>query len=243
MKFQAISIGAIVCVQAALGSLSTEARPSKIAERAASRLSGRQSQITYGDFAAGAVQYGTGFRSVTGTFVVPTPSNTEADFAASIWIGIEGNSTQTQILQSGLDIYVEDNQLVIDAWSQWHPNPVEIISGIAINAGDTITVAIDLVGTGEAAAVITNKSTGKSVTQDLSGDPIPIEFLGAQWIVEELTPGVEAFGQFSVTFTNCLIYLITPAILELYGAHLVDKLGISEASLVGNTGLQVTFLE
>jgi hypothetical protein len=59
---------------------------------------------------SGAVQIGTGYDSVSGTIVVPTPSvpsggSSLKQYAASAWVGIDGDTCTTAILQSGVDFY------------------------------------------------------------------------------------------------------------------------------------------
>lgn len=72
--------------------------------------SGNRSEASYSTNWSGAVQIGTGYDSVSGTIVVPTPSvpsggSSRKQYAASAWVGIDGDTCSTAILQSGIDFY------------------------------------------------------------------------------------------------------------------------------------------
>jgi hypothetical protein len=69
--------------------------------------------IDYTSNWAGAVLVGTGFTSVTGTFVVPTPV-TEGSGAA--WVGIDGDTAPSAILQAGIEWTLADGVITYNAW-------------------------------------------------------------------------------------------------------------------------------
>lgn len=59
------------------------------------------------------------YKSVTGTFVVPTPkvptgSSSSGSFAASAWVGIDGDTCGTAILQTGIDFTVSGGRVSYD---------------------------------------------------------------------------------------------------------------------------------
>lgn len=71
---------------------------------------GNASHVSYSTNWAGAVQIGTGYDDVTGTIVVPTPEipsggSSIKKYAASAWVGIDGDTCSTAILQTGVDFY------------------------------------------------------------------------------------------------------------------------------------------
>lgn len=77
--------------------------------------------VEYSSNWAGAVLIGSGFTEVTGTITVPTPSvpsggNSRTEYAASAWVGIDGDTCTTAILQTGVDLYVEGSETGYDAW-------------------------------------------------------------------------------------------------------------------------------
>lgn len=73
-------------------------------------FSRNKSDVSYSSNWAGAVQIGTGYDNVVGTIVVPTPSvpsggSSLLKYAASAWVGIDGDTCSTAILQTGVDFY------------------------------------------------------------------------------------------------------------------------------------------
>ena len=70
----------------------------------------------------------------------PTGGSSDTQYAASAWVGIDGDTAQNSILQTGVDFYVENGEASYDAWYEWYPDYAYTFSGISINAGDTITV-------------------------------------------------------------------------------------------------------
>lgn len=55
---------------------------------------------------------------MTGTFTVPTPKKPSGggsgSFAASAWVGIDGDTCQTAILQTGIDFTVSGSSVSYD---------------------------------------------------------------------------------------------------------------------------------
>ena len=49
---------------------------------------------------------------MTGTFTAPTPSG--ADGSASVWVGIDGDTCGTAILQTGIDVTVSGGEVSYD---------------------------------------------------------------------------------------------------------------------------------
>lgn len=95
---------------------------------------------------------------MTGTIVVPTPSipsggSSRTEYAASAWVGIDGDTCQTSILQTGVDFYVEGSEVAFDAWYEWYPDYAYTFSGITISAGDTVTMTVTATSTTAGTAV------------------------------------------------------------------------------------------
>ena len=60
------------------------------------------------------------FKSVNGTFVVPTPRKPFDGFdthSASVWVGIDGDTCGTAILQTGIDFTVSGTSISFDGTS------------------------------------------------------------------------------------------------------------------------------
>lgn len=87
------------------------------------------SHVSYSTNWAGAVQTSTGFTAVTGTIVVPTPAEGAAGglkaslegYSASAWVGIDGDTCETAILQTGVDFNYASGSVSFDAWYEWYP--------------------------------------------------------------------------------------------------------------------------
>jgi hypothetical protein len=161
------------------------------------------SNVDYSSNWAGAVLVGTGYKSVTGSFVVPTPSTTGS---GSAWVGIDGDTCDTAILQTGIDWTKSGSSITYDAWYEWYPDYAYDFSGISIAAGDTIKVTVTATSDTAGTAVVENVSTGTTVTHTFSGG-VDGDLCGynAEWIVEDFEEGdsLVTFADFgSVEFTG-----------------------------------------
>ncbi|KAH0831133.1 peptidase A4 family-domain-containing protein [Lanmaoa asiatica] len=196
--------------------------PSGLDTRVARRREGRQSQVSgrlekaasdvsntaYTTNWAGAV-WGEGdgtFTSVIGTFVVPTPSGASGD-SASAWVGIDGDTCNTAILQTGVDFSVSSNGgHTYTAWYEWFPDYAYDFSDISISAGDTIKLNVTAFSTTSGIAIVENVSKGQTVSKTLTST-VPLCGQNAEWIVEDYTVGssLVPFANFgTVTFTNAM---------------------------------------
>lgn len=154
---------------------------------------------------------GTTFTSVTAQFTVPEPalpSGATQDSYASAWVGIDGDTYTTAILQTGVDFGISTSgQVSYDAWYEWYPDYAYDFSGIDIGTGDDIKITVTSTSNKAGSAVIENLSNGQSVTQSLTA-PSSTATLGgqnAEWIVEDFeSNGAQvSFADFGkVAFTN-----------------------------------------
>jgi hypothetical protein len=85
---------------------------------------------------------GQTFNAVSGTFTAPTPcvpsgaAASVGDYAASAWVGIDGNTYSTAILQTGVDFTVSSSgEVFYDAWYEWYPDSAQDFD-LHISAGD-----------------------------------------------------------------------------------------------------------
>lgn len=114
--------------------------PQRLEDAAAAGQSGtNNTNAQYDTNWAGSVITTSGVQSVTGTFTVPSPSS---DGSGSAWVGIDGDSCQTAILQTGIDWTVSGSSVTYDAWYEWYPDYSYDFSGITVSAGDSITVTV-----------------------------------------------------------------------------------------------------
>lgn len=181
---------------------------------------------------AGAVfdNRGSGtFKSVTGTFVVPTPrvpsgGSSSTTYAASAWVGIDGDTCGTAILQTGIDFEVRGSSVAFDAWYEWFPDFAHDFSGISIRAGDTIKLTVTANTTRSGSAVIQNLSTGQTVSKSLTSSSSLCE-QNAEWIVEDFESGgaLVPFANFgTVTFTGASATLVSGGTTGPSGSTLID---------------------
>ncbi|KAG6370714.1 peptidase A4 family-domain-containing protein [Boletus reticuloceps] len=208
--------------------------PSKLGARLARRRANRQSQIInrleqvdsaisdeqYSNNWAGAVwaEGDNTFTFVTGTFVVPTPSGNNGDSAAA-WVGIDGDTCTSAILQTGVDFTVSANGPTYAAWYEFFPAPSADFSGITIAPGDTIKLTVTTSSLHSGTATIDNLTRNEQVSQDLSSTA-PLCGQNAEWIVEDydVNSGLVPFANFgTVTFTDANAGVYTPS-----GAGIID---------------------
>lgn len=146
--------------------------------------SGDQTNVEYSSNWSGSViespPSGETWKSVTGQFTVPTPSGSSGS-SASAWVGIDGDTCDTAILQTGVDFTVGSGY---DAWYEWYPDYAYDFSGISISAGNVIKTTVTASSTKAGTAVIENVTTGKTVTKSItSSSALCLE--NAEWIVED----------------------------------------------------------
>lgn len=96
---------------------------------------------------AGAALVGSGYTSIKGTFVVPTPKipsggSSNTAYSASAWVGLDGYTCESAILQTGLDFTIQGGSVSYDAWYEWYPANAFDFSGITFSAGDTVALTI-----------------------------------------------------------------------------------------------------
>ncbi|VDB84347.1 unnamed protein product [Peniophora sp. CBMAI 1063] len=171
-------------------------------------LSTNISEVQYSNNWAGAVLSKTTatWTAVTGTFTVPTPKapSGESTAYASAWVGIDGDTCGSAILQTGVDFNVENGAVSYDAWYEWFPAGATFFSGISFSPGDSVTVTVKASSKTGGTATIKNNSKGTTVSHTFTGQPSLCQF-DAEWIVEDFESGggLVPFANFgSVTFTG-----------------------------------------
>nr|GAT47110.1 predicted protein [Mycena chlorophos] len=188
--------------------------------------------VTYSNNWAGAVFESppNTYRSVTGTFVVPTPQvpaggAANGTYSGSIWVGIDGATCDSAILQTGIDFTINNGQVSYDAWYEYYPAYAYDFSGISISAGNTIKLTVSAVGNNAGTVSIRNLSTGQLVSRPLVSTA-HLCLQNAEWIVEDYQAGgsLVPFASFSpaVTFTNAVATLKNGRTTGPAGSVLVD---------------------
>jgi hypothetical protein len=158
--------------------------------------------VEYSSNWAGAVQIGSGFTTVTGTITVPSVYNGNGNSAASAWVGIDGDTCQSAILQTGVSFYGDGTY---DAWYEWIPDYSYSFSGFGMSAGDQVRMTVQATSKTTGVATLENLSTGRKVSHTFRNTPSTLCETNAEWIVEDFQVGnsLIPFADFgSVTFTN-----------------------------------------
>ncbi|TEY70401.1 hypothetical protein BOTCAL_0104g00100 [Botryotinia calthae] len=257
MKFSIVAATAVLAgsAVAAPGTALRQARAAKRAARTHGNpvkyVEGPSSEVTnktnvaYSSNWAGAVLIGTGYTSVTGTFTAPSPSTAESGAA---WVGIDGDTCGTAILQTGIDWTKSGSSISYDAWYEWYPDYSYDFSGISISAGDTIKVTVTATSKTSGTAIVDNVTKGKSVSHTFSGgvEGDLCEY-NAEWIVEDFEEGssLVSFANFgTVTFTGASA-VTSGKTVGLSGASIIDLKQtevLTDCSLVGTTGVTCKYV-
>ncbi|KIK61929.1 hypothetical protein GYMLUDRAFT_72971 [Collybiopsis luxurians FD-317 M1] len=171
---------------------------------------------------------GETFTTAAGTFTVPTMV-TGGTGAAAAWVGIDGDTFATAILQAGVFFEVSGDTVTYGAFYEWWPNfatdiPTELFS---MEAGDVITV--EIVATSDSQGTITLiNQTKKTQFSTPQSAPTKLSFLGgqnAEWIVEDYTQngGIVALADWgTVTFTNATASTSSRTKVDLSTATIFD---------------------
>ncbi|KAF8217112.1 peptidase A4 family-domain-containing protein [Mycena galopus ATCC 62051] len=168
------------------------------------------------------------YTSVTGTFVVPTPQAPSGGgsgmYSASAWVGIDGDTCGSAILQTGIDFTIDNGAVSFDSWYEYFPDAAHDFEDFAISAGDTITLTATASSDTAGTVTIENISTGKTVTQALTSTA---QLCGenAEWIVEDYEEGgsLVPFANFgTVTFMGARATTSDGSTVGPDGAALID---------------------
>jgi hypothetical protein len=130
----------------ALQGATMKAKESENSKTKINAATGNTSDVEYSENWSGMAitspPSGQTFNAVSGKFTVPAPSApsgvaaTDGEYSASAWVGIDGNTYSTAILQTGLDFTVSTSGAVsYDAWYEWYPDYAYDFD-LTISAGD-----------------------------------------------------------------------------------------------------------
>ncbi|KAF1923549.1 acid protease [Didymella exigua CBS 183.55] len=169
------------------------------------------------------------FTSATGRFTVPTPQHVGSDGTeySTAWVGIDGDSCASGLLQAGVDFTVTaSGDVSYDSWYEWYPDYSYDFSNFDVEAGDVIQVDITATSTTKGTVKLTNVSTGKSVSKTLSAPSGSVLCRqNAEWIVEdfEQNGSLVALNNFdSVVFSHASAALSTGGSDDLSSATIID---------------------
>jgi len=168
--------------------VSRRSKPANLISKVTTEVSNTTRQEEFSENWAGAVLIATTatYKSVTGTFTVPTPKTTggSAQQCASAWVGIDGDTCETGILQTGVDFCVTGTSVEFDGWYEFFPADSVDFSGITFSAGDSVTLTATTASTSSGTLKITNNSKGVTVSKAVTSTAKLCE-TNAEWIVED----------------------------------------------------------
>lgn len=190
-----------------------------------SEVASNISHVQYSTNWAGAVWNSPAntYTKVVGTFTVPTPS--APDGSASAWVGIDGDTCNSAILQTGVDFYYQGGAISYDSWYEWFPDYAHNFDGISFNAGDVVRLTVAAISTTSGTAIIENLTNGQTVSKDLSYPQYPLCEQDAEWIVEDFeSNGSQVpFTNFgTVTFTDAAATKSDGSSVTPNGANVLD---------------------
>ncbi|KAJ6437286.1 peptidase A4 family protein [Purpureocillium lavendulum] len=238
MKCTAL-IAAIVGLASALPNPLAPRQLNRVARRRAGASGFNRKNVTHPSYStnwAGAVQIGHGFTKVVGTITVPQASGGDKA-AASAWVGIDGDTCGTAILQTGIDFYGDGS---FDAWYEWIPDGSYGFGDFDMAVGDQIRMTVEASSTTSGVATVENLSNGQRVSHSFRNPPSTLCETNAEWIVEdfEVDGGLVPFANFgTVTFTDARAEgsdgTVTPAGAEIFDI-VADNNVITDCRTNGN---------
>lgn len=160
----------------------------------------------------GSVQESRGWRTVTGTTVIPRVTGQSSSAGAAAWVGIDGKfgidnylcdkrntdcsigaRCSNAILQTGVVAWGDGS---VEAWYEWWPySPVYYGSRFPVKAGDNIRMSVNATSTNSGTSTLENLTTGKKVTTPYSNMGYNLCLTDAEWIIE-FGGGATAFADF-----------------------------------------------
>ncbi|KAJ5184046.1 hypothetical protein N7492_001662 [Penicillium capsulatum] len=199
---------------------------------------------------AGAVLIGTGYHAVTAEFAVPSPhipagGSSNTLYCASAWVGIDGDTCTSAILQTGIDFCVLGSMTMHSAWYEWYPDYAHDFTGIKIAPGDVIRATVNASSLTSGTAIVENLSNGGSATHTFPGGVGGnlCEY-NAEWIVEdyELNGSLVPFVDFGTVTFVAAEAATGDSIVGPSGAILIDisqKGQVLTSSSVGDNSVTV----
>ncbi len=141
------------------------------------------SSANWAGYVVGGSSSGTNFKSVSGSWVVPTAKCSSGQGDSSFWVGIGGSgSSDTQALeQDGTEVDCQaDGSATYSAWYEMVPSPPVTVN-MAVHPGDHITGKVTVDGSNVTMS-LSNTTTGGSYEKTFQmSNP---DTSSAEWIAE-----------------------------------------------------------
>ncbi|KAH8705216.1 peptidase A4 family-domain-containing protein [Talaromyces proteolyticus] len=196
----------------------------------------------------GAVLVSSGFTGVSGKITVPTPKvpsggDDSTQYCATAWVGIDGDTCQSAILQTGVDFCITGSQTSYDAWYEWIPANSIDFNNFSFGAGDEIEMSVVATSKTSGNATLTNNSNGQSVTHTFNSNETGSTLCetNAEWIVEDFTI-IQGGQQSLAPFANFGKVTFTDSTATKDGSS-VDATGADIITLVDKSGNKLATTE
>lgn len=95
-------------------------------------------------------------------------SSPSSQQAASAWVGLDGDTWPSAILQTGINFFITEGKPYVEPWYEWYPDYTLDYDDFLINPGDVIVASVNVTSTREGVCRIENLTTGLSATQIVS---------------------------------------------------------------------------
>ncbi|KAI1856801.1 hypothetical protein JX265_011442 [Neoarthrinium moseri] len=167
------------------------------------------------------------FTGISAYFAAPnllSRPNTPYPQHAASWIGIDGASCQTALLQAGTTTSLDQNGTqTSNAWLEWIPDAAYTIPSFPLSPGDWMFVNISVLSSTSAQLVLENYSLGNTVTFNLINGT-PLCQADTEWIVEDFSTNVGQvpFARFSdIWFEQCQARTTNGSVISIEGATII----------------------
>ncbi|TVY41861.1 Aspergillopepsin [Lachnellula subtilissima] len=149
--------------------------------------------------------------AVQGSFTVPKPvvppgGDSSEQYCGAAWVGIDGDTCTSSLIQTGVFWCIHHGIITYEAWYEYLPAGSIAYPGFSVGAGDVITVKVTRNGFDGGVTTLENTSNGQSAshtfTNDRDGNLCGQD---AEWIVEDFSSsrGLVPFANFgTITFTE-----------------------------------------
>jgi hypothetical protein len=173
---------------------------------------------------------GETFSEVSGTFTVPSMLSAGTNVAAAAWVGIDGATFQTAILQGGVYFQSDsEGTATFGSFVEWWPNYATDIaqSDFPVSAGDVVTVNIVATTDKEGTVTLINETQNVTFSSPQTA-PTKLAYLGgqnAEWIVEDYTQngGIVPLANWgTLTFDKTSASTSARTLLDLSEATIYD---------------------
>jgi hypothetical protein len=256
MKFFSTAAGAAILLASAVSASPLTARAAAygkgtrrtgLMRNSTSPSDGIRKADEYSSNWAGAVIVSSGVSLATGTSTVPTPSappggDSGTEYCGAAWVGIDGDTCQSGLIQTGVFWCVQNGEYSYEAWYRWIPGASIAYDNININAGDVISVTVTWTSDTSGTVYLVDETNGGNGFITFTGQTSgTLCGTNAEWIVEDFEEngGLVPFADFgTVTFTGATA-VVGGQTVSASGAEIIDLVA-SDNSVITSTNIDGT---